>query len=256
MARVTGLSRPDAGLGNRELHLGSLTGTKRLIEDYIEEVCTQLRMIADSPEIPLADRFDIFWDTRQAFGRSALLLSGGAALGMYHLGVIRALWERKLLPRIMSGSSAGAIVCAIVGVLRESEMHILWEEGSLRLDAFGTRSGGWPAFKRRVNRLLTEGVLMDVSLLEEVIRENVGDFTFKEAYERTGRIINITVASTSLHEASRLLNHLTAPNVLIYSAASASCALKYVFDNVLFQQLVLLTLHFDFFQDIFIPLWN
>ena len=50
----------------------------------------------------------------QVYGRSALLLSGGGGLGIYHLGVIKALFEADLLPRIVSGSSAGAICGAIL----------------------------------------------------------------------------------------------------------------------------------------------
>lgn len=225
-----GLLRNLGGLGNRELHLQSLIGTKRLIEDYVTGVSQQLVGVANAEDIPLSERFDIFWDTRQSFGRSALLLSGGASLGMYHLGVIKALYERHLLPRIMSGSSAGSIVCALVGCLRPDEMGILWQEGCLRLDAFSRRSSG--AFMRRVRRLFSERVLLDVTLLGEVIRDNVGDITFKEAFERTGRIINITVASVDQHETSRLLNYLTAPNVLVWSAACASCALKYLYSPV------------------------
>jgi hypothetical protein len=64
---------------------------------------------------------------------------------------------------------------------------------------------------------------MDVNKLLEVARVNYGDVTFAEAFERTGRVLNITVNSPS--EPPRLLNYLTAPDVLIWSAAAASCAL-------------------------------
>jgi len=42
------------------------------------------------------------------------MLSGGASMAVYHLGVIKALYEQDLLPRIISGSSAGSIVAAII----------------------------------------------------------------------------------------------------------------------------------------------
>jgi predicted acylesterase/phospholipase RssA len=38
------------------------------------------------------------------------MTAGGAGLGMYHFGVIKALWKQRLLPRVISGSSAGSIV--------------------------------------------------------------------------------------------------------------------------------------------------
>lgn len=60
---------------------------------------------------------------------------------------------------------------------------------------------------------------MDVTKLQECLRDNIGDVTFKEAYEKTKRILNITVASTSTFEFTRLLNYLTAPNVVCGSRA-------------------------------------
>lgn len=57
---------------------------------------------------------------------------------------------------------------------------------------------------------------MDIKILEGCVRSNLGDFTFKEAYEKTGRILNITVASTKEFEVPRLLNYLTAPNVVCF----------------------------------------
>lgn len=59
----------------------------------------------------------------------------------------------------------------------------------------------------------------------QVVIENTGLDTFQEAFERTGRIINITVAPVNDFDPPRLLNYLTAPHVCIYSAALASCAI-------------------------------
>lgn len=42
-------------------------------------------------------------------------------------------------------------------------------------------------------------------------------------------ILNITVTGTSQHDPDRLLNYLTAPNVLIWSASAASCAIPYIY---------------------------
>jgi NTE family protein len=41
-----------------------------------------------------------------------LVLSGGAARGFAHVGVLKALHEKKIFPEIISGTSAGAIVGA------------------------------------------------------------------------------------------------------------------------------------------------
>ena len=53
--------------------------------------------------------------------------------------------------------------------------------------------------------------------------------TFREVYHKFEWNLNITV--TDKNE-SRLLNYLTAPNVLIWSAIVASCAIPGMFDPV------------------------
>ena len=50
-----------------------------------------------------------------------MLLSGGAALGFYHVGVVKALMENGLLPRVISGASAGSILCAMIGTRTDEE---------------------------------------------------------------------------------------------------------------------------------------
>jgi predicted acylesterase/phospholipase RssA len=73
---------------------------------------------------------------------------------------------------------------------------------------------------------------MDTEHLIKVVLENVGPHTFQEAFDRTGRIINITVAPTNAFEPPRLLNYLTAPHICVWSATVASCAIPGVFDSV------------------------
>jgi len=62
------------------------------------------------------------------------------------------------------------------------------------------------------------GALFDAQVLKEALKDNIGDVTFQEAYNRTRRILNITVSTSATFEMPRLLNYLTAPNVLIWSA--------------------------------------
>jgi len=100
---------------NPELHKGRLQVPK-LIKEYIDEVTTQLRMVcdSDSEELSLEEKLAFMHETRHAFGRTALLLSGGASLGASHVGVVKTLVEHKLLPRIIAGSSVGSIMCALL----------------------------------------------------------------------------------------------------------------------------------------------
>jgi hypothetical protein len=53
-----------------------------------------------------------------------------------------------------------------------------------------------------------------VTVLEDCVRANVGDLTFEEAYNRSKRVLNITVATESQGGVPTLLNYITAPNVV------------------------------------------
>lgn len=60
----------------------------------------------------------------------------------------------------------------------------------------------------------------------------MGNTTFLEAYKRTGRILNISVIPYDTHSPTKLLNYLTAPNCVIYSAVIASAAVPGIIQPV------------------------
>lgn len=114
-----GLLRKHYGLGHPELFHSCRVGTKKVLEEYVECVARALRTVARAEAgstQELAEKLAFFNETRHAYGRSALLLSGGATMGLYHIGVVKELHSQGLLPRVIAGSSAGSIVTAIVGV--------------------------------------------------------------------------------------------------------------------------------------------
>lgn len=121
-----GLLRRHWGMGDPSLFQHSLVGTKRVLEEYVETVAAALRAVSRSesaaPE-DLNEKLAFFSETRHAYGRSALCLSGGATLGLWHVGVVLELRRQGLLPRVISGSSAGSIVTAIVGVRVRARGH-------------------------------------------------------------------------------------------------------------------------------------
>lgn len=82
-------------IANPSLHGWCRFGTKRLIEEFSGEVRRCLNYICggDFPDFGDDDKVLFFRRTGHSFGRSALLLSGGATRGMLHLGVIKALSE-------------------------------------------------------------------------------------------------------------------------------------------------------------------
>lgn len=80
-----------------------------LVEDYLNEVENSLQYIRTTPELNKDEKAAFFRQVSRHFGSTALCLSGGASFGYYHFGVVRALLDAGLLPRVMSGTSAGAL---------------------------------------------------------------------------------------------------------------------------------------------------
>ena len=231
----TALSRDLGGMGNIRLYKHSHVGTKDLIERYIDSTLATIKALLKTSQYGLPDGMetkDILEQVvyaRQAFGRSALLLSGGATFGMNHVGVLKALFEAKLLPRIISGASAGSIVCAVLCTRTDEEIPSLLKEFPYGNLAVFEEPGKEDGILERVQRLLTKGAWIDIKHLTRVMQELLGDMTFQEAYNRTRRILNICVSSASVYELPRLLNYVTAPNVMIWSAVAASCSVPLLF---------------------------
>ncbi|KAI9738697.1 MAG: hypothetical protein M1834_008202 [Cirrosporium novae-zelandiae] len=245
----SGLVRNLGNITSPRLFNRAYAGTKLLIEDYITQVALAIEYVAGLSATPPLEggfssqaKLDLLHDTRQAFGRSTLVLQGGAIFGLCHLGVVKALHLRGLLPRIITGTATGALIAALVCIHTEDELLRFLNGGGIDLTAFDRRSktrrakkqnsivpevknGGWyQTSLRRIRRFVKEGYFLDVNVLEECVRANVGDLTFEEAYARTKRILNITVATSGRGGVPNLLNYLTAPNILIWSAALASNA--------------------------------
>ncbi|CAG8439133.1 9265_t:CDS:2 [Funneliformis caledonium] len=229
----SGLLRNLGGINDPRLFCKSYLGTKQLIQDYTQEIVTQLDDIGekDFTDLPQYSKLDFFNDTRQSFGCTALVLYGGATFGLFHLGVVKALNKHGLLPRIISGTAIGALIAALVCIRTDEDLPSIFEEGGVDLGAF-SKKGRKGNIKRKISRFLKHGYFMDIKVLEECVRNNVGDLTFEEAYLKTKRILNITVSSTRKFEVPQLLNYLTAPNVLIRSAACASTAIMGLYDSV------------------------
>ncbi|CAH9105452.1 unnamed protein product [Cuscuta epithymum] len=212
---------------NPKLHKGRLHVPK-LIKEYIDEVSTQLKMVcdSDSEELLLEEKLAFTHETRHAFGRTALLLSGGASLGSFHVGVAKTLVEHKLLPRIIAGSSVGSIICSIIATKSWPELQSFFEDSWRSLQFFDQMGGIFTVFRR----VMTHGAVHEIRQLQWMLRHLTNNLTFQEAYDMTGRILSITVCSPRKHEPPRCLNYLTSPHVVIWSAVTASCAFPGLFE--------------------------
>ncbi|MCG7199515.1 DUF3336 domain-containing protein [Marinobacter pelagius] len=220
-----GLHHDLGNMGNPALYTRSRVGTKHLIEEYITQVCESLDYLCDNPVpgFPVADKLQFFRDTLTSYGRPTLLLSGGATLGMFHFGVIKALWEKGLLPQVVAGSSSGAIIAGILGVHTDAEIPEMLVPENHNLKAWKWRG--------LLSAMRGDG-LMDQDQLRSCLRANIGEYTFEEAYQRTGRSINVSVSPVQAHQKARLLCGYTSPYLMVWSAALASAAVPGIFPPV------------------------
>jgi NTE family protein len=214
-----------SGMGNPALYNRSRFGTKDLVTDYISELGKGLEQVAaaDDSVISFTARLEFFRRASHCFGRSALMLSGAGALGPFHLGVVKALLEQNLLPDVISGASAGSMVAAVVGTHDDEALAELFDPKTFIsvFDAFSDSS-----------RKAAVGTRMSPERVRETVANLIPDLTFEEAFEKTGRKINISVSPRDFHQRSRLLNAITSPNVYIREAVLASCAVPGVFPAV------------------------
>jgi TAG lipase / lysophosphatidylethanolamine acyltransferase len=235
----SGLVRNLGNITSPKLFSHAYSGTKLLIDDYITQVALSIQYVTSLQTTPVHEsgftsqaKLELLHDTRQAFGRTSLVLQGGSIFGLCHLGVVKALHLRGLLPRIVTGTATGALIAALVCIHTEDELLAFLSGDGTDLTAFdrrqssvllskvdghGASSNGNSIFQtilRRLKRYFREGNFLDVNVLEHCVRANVGDLTFEEAYARSKRILNITVATSGKGAFPSLLNYLTAPKVV------------------------------------------
>ena len=235
----SGLVRNLGNITSPKLFIHAYAGTKLLIDDYITQVALSIQYVTALQTAPTHDsgftsqaKLELLHDTRQAFGRTTLLLQGGSMFGLCHLGVVKALHLQGLLPRIITGTATGALIAALVGIHTEDELLAVLNGDGIdfmtldRCQRVGTpweyrrwlsreTGSSWlQNLLRQIKQYFHNGYFLDTEVLEECVRANVGDLTFEEAYARSKRILNITVATSSKGGTPNLLNYLTAPNVV------------------------------------------
>lgn len=118
---------------------GFSIATRKAIAAYYDEVSLGLELLTEEDETAnedtnyarkaataskLRERILLFRKMKQNMGRTALMLSGGGAQAMYHLGTMRALIDANLYHKIkvISGTSGGSIAAACCAMFTPEEI--------------------------------------------------------------------------------------------------------------------------------------
>lgn len=111
---------------------------------YVSEQEKALEYICKSPHLSNDEKKRFFKSANTNLGTTALCLSGGATFGyckpilnsrgvsegsesepVDHFGVVKAFLDADLLPRVISGTSAGGLVAALVCTRTDAELKRL-----------------------------------------------------------------------------------------------------------------------------------
>lgn len=238
---AAGVMRNKLGIDSASLHLECNSGTKQVIEHYHERVMESMELLADADPADLTteDKVSMFKSMKQSFGSTALCLSGGGSIAMYHMGVIRALLDADLLPNVISGSSGGSITAAFTACKTNAELlnDVLHEKISTQYFPLGI--WWFPPLLDQLIHCVKTGFLVEGAMFERTTRHYFGEpmhapekmmhYTFLDAFRKTGRHVCITVSASDItgHKGPKklLLSHITSPHVLLWSAVAVSCSL-------------------------------
>lgn len=169
---------------------------------------------------------DFVHDTASSFGSTCLFLSGGAALGFYHFGLLRAMLAEGHLPNLICGTSMGSICAAYMATRSDEEALAELQSLDELFHHIGPQGGPMQGSRlERARRLVNRGYVYDHETMLHHLEWFTKGLTFLEAHKLTGRVVSITCTPARSKSGSlppMLLNYLNAPHVTIGSAVMAS----------------------------------
>ena len=217
-----------AGVENPRLYSESYLGTKNLVQEYLDEVEASLMLLLHTKHLPLEEKRMMFRHLYNNFGRTALCLSGGATFAYYHFGVAKALIDANVLPEVITGTSGGALIAALLCTRSDVDLKkLLVPALAYRIKACQDDMFTW------LRRWWMTGARFDsVEWARRCAWFTRGSLTFREAHNLTGRILNITCVPSDPHSPTILANYLTSPDCVIWSAVLASAAVPGILNPV------------------------
>jgi predicted acylesterase/phospholipase RssA len=216
------------GFENPRLYSETYYGTKDLVQSFADEAETSLQFLLRTTQLDADNKRALFKHLGSNFGRTALCLSGGGTFAYYHFGVAKALMDAELLPEVITGTSGGALVAALLCTRTDEELKkLLVPALAHRITACHEGILTWS------KRWWKTGARFDsVDWAKKCAWMTYGSLTFKEAYQRTGRILNVSCVPSDPHSPTILANYITAPDCVIWSAVLASAAVPGILNPV------------------------
>ena len=216
------------GFENPRLYSETYYGTKDLVQSFVDEVESSLKLLLHTKQIDQENKRTMFKHLSSNFGRTALCLSGGATFSYYHFGVAKALLDANLMPEVITGTSGGALVAALLATRTDDELKkLLVPALAHRITACHDDTLIW------IKRWYRTGARFDsIDWAQRCAWFCRGSMTFREAYNRTGRILNVSCVPSDPHSPTILANYLTSPDCVIWSAVLASAAVPGILNPV------------------------
>lgn len=108
-------------------------------------------------------KFNLFSSNKKKIG---IVLSGGAARGYAHLGVLKALEEKDIYPQLISGVSAGALAGAFYadGMKPDEIFKVMHQNNIFKFAKLSIPRGG----------------LLSIDNLSKILKENLKSKTFED----------------------------------------------------------------------------
>ena len=113
------------GVESQQLYSETYLGTKDLVQTFIDQVQKGLEAVLDTKHLAPSEKDSFFKHLELNYGRTALCLSGGATFAYYHFGVAKALLDSGQLSEIITGTSGGALVAALLATRTDEELRDL-----------------------------------------------------------------------------------------------------------------------------------
>ncbi|KAF2476228.1 patatin-domain-containing protein [Lindgomyces ingoldianus] len=216
------------GFENPRLYSETYYGTKDLVQAFVDEAEASLSFLIRTSQLDQEGKRAMFKHLSTNFGRTALCLSGGATFAYYHFGVAKALLDAALLPEVITGTSGGALVAGLLATRTDDELKkLLVPALAHRITACHDDMLTW--FKRWYR---TGARFDSIDWARRCAWFTRGSMTFREAYNRTGRILNVSCVPSDPHSPTILANYLTSPDCVIWSAVLASAAVPGILNPV------------------------